>query len=63
MRYIHVHVFRPGICPIGWVGAQESLGYVIVTEKGISAARSNPGMKSLKDPASQSSPITGHAKQ
>jgi hypothetical protein len=37
----------PEICPIGWADAQESLGYVIVIGKGISAARSHPKMKSL----------------
>jgi hypothetical protein len=44
---IHLHVDLQEICPIEWVNAQEPLGYVIVTEKGSSAGRSNSMMKSL----------------
>jgi len=35
------------ICPIGWADAQESIGYVIVIGKHLSAARRNPEIKSL----------------
>ena len=30
---VHLHVDLQEICSIGWADAQESLGYVIVTEK------------------------------
>lgn len=45
---VHLPVDLQEICSIGWANAQDSLGYVMVTGKDISAARSNPGMKSLK---------------
>jgi hypothetical protein len=41
---VHLHSDLQEICPIGWAGAQESLGS---GRKGITAVRSNPGMKSL----------------
>jgi hypothetical protein len=44
---VHLHVNLQKICSIRWANAQESLGDVIVTGKGRSAARSNPGMKFL----------------
>jgi len=44
---IHLYVDLKEICSIGLAKAQESLGYVIVKRKGISAARSNPEGKSL----------------
>jgi hypothetical protein len=30
---VHLHVDLQEICPLEWVNAQESLGYVIVTAK------------------------------
>ena len=44
---VHLYVDLQEICPIAWANAQESLDYVIVTGKGISASRSNLEMKSL----------------
>jgi hypothetical protein len=44
---VHLHADLQEICPIGWTDTQETLGYVTMTEKRISAVRSSPGMKSL----------------
>jgi hypothetical protein len=45
---VHLHADLQEICAIGWAGAHESLDCAILTEKGISAARSNPGLKCLR---------------
>jgi hypothetical protein len=43
---VHLYVDLQEICPIGWVNAQEPLGYVISDRKGILVLQSNPGRKS-----------------
>jgi hypothetical protein len=50
-------------CPIGWVDAPESLGYVRMIAKGMSAPRSQPSRDEVfGDLASQISDIAGHEK-
>jgi hypothetical protein len=59
---VHLYVDLRGICSIRWANAQGLLFQFNNDRKGLSAARSNPEMKSLWDLASQTSLVADHGK-